>query len=169
VSNRNVKLTIAIGTVAMAVAGLSVLAVAQVGSHRSSPSASALPWLGNAQSNVTIIPSPPGTSQHRLLTPAGNPSFGIKPSPPGARLSPPAVPPMGVTNLHSILRSNPIVIPSTASPIPPGVYRPFPYSCIVVVPGPHPDDRCIINPGAGNDPMPIIKPDLHFIPWCPAK
>ena len=67
------------------------------------------------------------------------------------------------------LRSNHVVMPSVPTAISPGVYRTFPYSCIVVVPGPHPDDRCVVNPGGANDPMPIIKPDLQFIPWGPAK
>jgi hypothetical protein len=44
-----------------------------------------------------------------------------------------------------------------------------PYNCIVVVPGPHPDDRCVINPQGMESAMPIIKPELRFIPWNAAK
>jgi len=168
-SNRDMKRVLAMGVAVTALACLCVLAVAQVGSNGSSPSASALPRLGNVQINVVIIPSPPGTSLHPLLAPASNPAFGIKPFLPGTRLSPPAVPPTGLTNLYWILRSNPIAVPSAPSATPPGVYRTFPYSCIVVVPGPQLDDKCIVNPGGGNDPMPVIKPDLQFIPWSPAK
>jgi hypothetical protein len=168
-SNRDMKRALAMGVAATALACLCVLAVAQVGSNGSSPSASALPWLGNAQSNVVIIPSPPGTTPHPLLAPASNPAFGVKPFPPGTRLSPPSVPPTGVTNLYWILRSNPIVVPSTPPGLPPGVYRTVPYGCIVVVPGPLVDDKCIVNSGGGNSSMPIIKPDLQFIPWTPAK
>lgn len=168
-SNGDMKQIMLVGAVVVVLACLCVLAAAQVGSNGSSPSASALPWLGNAQSNVFIIPSPPCTSPHPLLALASNRAFGIAPLPPGHRSSPPAVSPTGVTNSYWNLRSNHIVMPSAPTAMPPGVYKTFPYSCIVVVPGPHPDDRCIVNPSGGNDPMPIIKPDLQFIPWGPAK
>ncbi len=47
---------------------------------------------------------------------------------------------------------------------PPGVYEAAPFTCIVVVPGAHPDDRCVV--GAPNvDPnMPMAKPELRLIP-----
>ena len=167
--NSDMKRIVAVGAVVAALAWLCVLAAAQVGSHGSSPSASASPWSGNPQSNVIIIPCSPGTSPHPLLLPAGHSAFRIQPLPPGHRSSPLTMPPTGVTNLYWNLRSNNIIMPSAPSTIPPGVYRTFPYSCIVVVPGPHPDDRCIVNPGGGNDPMPIIKPDLQFVPWDPTK
>jgi hypothetical protein len=46
----------------------------------------------------------------------------------------------------------------------PGVYEAWPYTCIVVVPGAHPDDRCVA--GALNvDPrMPKTEPELRLIP-----
>lgn len=47
----------------------------------------------------------------------------------------------------------------------PGVYETWPYTCIVVVPGPHPDDKSMV-PSTG-DGMPVIKPDLRFIPRKP--
>ncbi len=50
----------------------------------------------------------------------------------------------------------------------PGVYEARPYTCIVVVPGPHPDDRCIAGRGGAGgapaDPRMIIKPELRLIP-----
>jgi hypothetical protein len=168
-SNRDMKRIMLVGAVAMAVAGLCLLADGQGVLHRGLAAAPPMPWPGNGQSNVIIIPSPPGTSPIPFLAPSGNPAFRIQPSPPGARLHPPAVPPTGLTNLYWILRSNPIVVPAAPPIIPPGVYKTTPYSCIVVVPGPHPDDKCIVNPGSGNSPMPIIKPDVRFIPWGPAK
>jgi len=168
-SNRDMKQIMLVGAVVVVLTCLCVLAAAQVGSHESSLSASALPWLGNVQSNAIIIPSPPGTSPYPLLAPASNRALRIQSLPPGHRFSPPAVPPTGVTNLYWNLRSNHVVMPSAPPATPPGVYKTLPYSCIVVVPGPHPDDRCIVNPGGANDPMPIIKPDLQFIPWGPAK
>jgi hypothetical protein len=49
------------------------------------------------------------------------------------------------------------------------VYKTLPYTCIVVVPGPHPDDRAIVNPSSRDYRMPIIRPDLQFIPLHPAR
>jgi hypothetical protein len=154
-----------IGVVAMAVAGLCLLADGQGVLHRGLGTAPPMPWSGNGQSNVIIIPSPPGSSQFRFPAPAGNPAFRIQPSPPGARLTPPTVPPTGLTNLYWILRSNPIAVSSAPPTILPGVYKTAPYNCIVVVPGPQLDDKCVVNPGGGNSRMPIIKLDLQFIPW----
>src|ERR1035441_571387 len=81
------------------------------------------------------------------LAPARKPEFKIQTLPLSARLRPPTAPPM----------------------IPAGVYKTVPYSCIVVVPGPQPDDRCVINPGDVASAMPIVRPDLRFIPLDPAK
>jgi hypothetical protein len=50
----------------------------------------------------------------------------------------------------------------------PGVYEARPYSLIVVVPGPHPDDRCLCAPG-GEFRMRTRKPDLELIPRTPGK
>ncbi len=57
--------------------------------------------------------------------------------------------------------------PAPGSPRP-GVYRTAPYTCIVIVPGAHPDDKSIITPSAPVAKMPMIKPELKFIP-IPAK
>ncbi len=47
----------------------------------------------------------------------------------------------------------------------PGLYKTEPFSCLVLVPGPHPDDRALA-PGAAVDPkMPIVKPELRLVPW----
>jgi hypothetical protein len=68
-----------------------------------------------------------------------------------------------------------LVLPAGKSPAPPvlkpGVYETAPYSCIVVVPGLHPDDRALIGSDSGNNysAMPIIRPDLQFIPRSPGK
>ncbi len=48
-------------------------------------------------------------------------------------------------------------------PLKPGVYETKPYSGIVVVPGPHPDDKCIFG-GQGNLKMPTKVPDLQLTP-----
>jgi hypothetical protein len=54
--------------------------------------------------------------------------------------------------------------PAFASPLQPGVYRAEPYSVIVVVPGAHPDDRCIMGGYGARSPMRIIQPELKLIP-----
>ena len=68
-----------------------------------------------------------------------------------------------------------LVPPARNSPVPPapkpGVYETAPFSCIVLVPGPHPDDRAIIGSDRGNNysAMPIVRPDLRFIPRSPGR
>jgi hypothetical protein len=49
----------------------------------------------------------------------------------------------------------------------PGIYKTEPYTCIVIVPGEHPDDRMAIHPPDQGSNMPVLKPDLHFIPVQP--
>ncbi len=64
------------------------------------------------------------------------------------------------------------VIPQRGSPdgLAPGVYESYPYTCIVVVPGGHPDDKMIMGrriPGSTNEVepnMPMVKPYLRLIP-----
>ena len=129
----------------MGLACLCVLAAAQEGRHRGSSPSRSMPWPANAQSNLIILPSPGGNPQVPAWALARKPEFKFRVLPPSVRLQAPAAPPA----------------------IPAGVYKTEPYSCIVVVPGAHPDDRCIINPGGGDYSMPIVKPDLQFIPYRP--
>ena len=49
----------------------------------------------------------------------------------------------------------------------PGVYKTEPYACIVIVPGEHPDDRMAIHPPDQGSNMPMLKPDLNFVPVRP--
>src|SRR5437870_4415976 len=50
------------------------------------------------------------------------------------------------------------------NPTNPGVYQTFPYSCLVVVPEPHPDEKAI-KPAPGVDgKIRVIEPELQFIP-----
>ncbi len=56
--------------------------------------------------------------------------------------------------------------PTAALPAP-GVYRTAPFACIVVVPGNHLDDPMAVRPGANTPSMPVLKPELHFIPLHP--
>ncbi|MGB8371082.1 MAG: hypothetical protein ACLPYZ_17890 [Limisphaerales bacterium] len=47
----------------------------------------------------------------------------------------------------------------------PGVYKTSPYTCLVLIPGPQPDDCSVHGPGVtGVERMPTIKPELKFIP-----
>ncbi len=56
----------------------------------------------------------------------------------------------------------------------PGVYKSAPYSCIVVVPPPHPDDRGILGSagsrtnlqaGPPEFNMPVVRPELRLVPF----
>jgi hypothetical protein len=75
---------------------------------------------------------------------------------------------------HSTNRIVPVISrPASPAQLAPGVYETKPYTCIVVVPGVHPDDK--MSKGgpsvAPSEPwMPAVKPDLHFVPrTSPAK
>jgi len=60
---------------------------------------------------------------------------------------------------------------AVSSPISPGVYKTEPYSLLVRVPGPCPDDRSLIG-GKASPPceqMPIVRPDLRMVPWSPSR
>jgi hypothetical protein len=59
--------------------------------------------------------------------------------------------------------------PSIALPLKPGVYKTEPFSCLVIVPGAQADDQAIIGPSEPVPPMPMIKPDLRFVPWSAAS
>jgi hypothetical protein len=66
--------------------------------------------------------------------------------------------------------------PASSTPPKPGIYETAPFTGIVIVPGPELDDRAIIRlpePSEGmampTAPMPILKPELRFIPWPGAK
>ena len=136
------KRIVSVGAVVAAVGCLCAVAADQGSQRRGGWPSRSMPEPWNVQSNVLIIPSAPGNTPPPALAPAGKPEFKAQPARSSARVHP----------------------PSARFPVPGGVYRTEPYSCIVVVPGPHPDDRCIVNPGGGDYSMPIIEPDLRFIP-----
>jgi hypothetical protein len=60
------------------------------------------------------------------------------------------------------------VLPARPSPSrpKPGVYKSEPYSGIVIVPGPHPDDRALFG-GGGESKIPTVVPDLRLVPLYP--
>ena len=141
------KCTISVGAGVVALALLGALGVAEVVLDTSSSLVPSFPWRGNSLSNapVTLFPgsnAPVSASTPALKTPAQ------------ARLLAPSV------------RRHPPDSPARPAP---GVYRTAPYSCIVVVPGPHLDDRFVTTPREGQSSMPIIRPELRFIPLHPPK
>ncbi len=162
------KRIISVGAAGLALASLCFLAAAQGILPHDLPPASPTPSLGNRPSNIVVIPFAEGNPRFPALAQTGKPESNIRVFPLGA-LQPPRVLPMIPPGAYRPGASNLFLIPSAPRTVPPGVYKTEPYSCIVVVPGAHLDDRCIINPGVGDIPMPIVKPDLRFIPWNAAK
>jgi hypothetical protein len=124
---------------------LGLLAAAQGVLHTGPTQAPSTPWPGNTRTNVFVIPFGSTNWLHQPMAPTQKLKFSIQ------TLPPTALP--GSTSASPTIR--------------PGVYKTFPYSCIVVVPGPHPDDRCIVRPPSVDSSMPIIKPELQFTPWLP--
>jgi hypothetical protein len=59
--------------------------------------------------------------------------------------------------------------PASSYPLHPGIYQTRPYACMVKVPGPLPDDVCVIGGKGGESEMPTYKPGLRFVPQPPAK
>jgi hypothetical protein len=138
-----VKLVAAILVAAVAAVVICGYATSQTTDEQFQP---AIPAYGFAQafgsaaasSSVLQMPAKPG-SPFQIPIPA------VKGSP---RLFVPQLPKGSVSPLDAA----------------PGVYEAWPYTCIVVVPGAHPDDRCVA--GALNvDPrMPKTEPELRLIP-----
>jgi hypothetical protein len=146
-SNREVKAIMAISGVALAVAVLCslghALRVPPVGSW---PPAET-PWTWNPESDVAAIPLARTNVLIPLFASGWQPQFKAPSTPQPTRPRRPATP----------------------GQLPAGVYKTLPYTCIVVVPGPYPDDRAIVSPSSKDYRMPIIRPDVQFIPWGPAK
>jgi hypothetical protein len=137
----------AIGGVALAAAMLCPL-----GTALRLPSAGLWPpadtrWPGKPVSDVAAIPLTRTNLLNPLFASGWEPQFEVPNVPQPARLKPSV----------------------SLGQLPAGVYKTLPYTCIVVVPGPCPDDRFLVKPPGGECPMPIIRPDVQFIPLCPAK
>jgi hypothetical protein len=146
-SNRVVKVIMAICGVALAVAVLCLLATAlRLPSAGSWPPAETL-WPWNPGSNPAAIP----LVRTNLLAPLS--ASGWQPQ-------------FEAQNMQQPTRLQPSV---SLGQLPAGVYKTLPYTCIVVVPGAHPDDRCIVSLPGGECPMPIIRPEVQFIPLHPAN
>jgi hypothetical protein len=137
----------AISGVALAVAVLCSLGHAlRVPPPGSWPPADA-PWAGKLESDVAAIL----LARTNLLTPlfasGWQPQFEVPSVPQPARLQPSL----------------------SLGQLPAGVYKTLPYTCIVVVPGPCPDERFFVKPPGGECPMPMIRPDVQFIPFGQAS
>jgi len=146
-SNKGVKTMVALGGVAIAVVLLCLFGTGLGLPPVDSWPPAETPWPGNPENGPVAIPVARTNVLMPLLASGWQPQFGVPRVPQSARPRRPASP----------------------DQLPAGVYRTAPYSCIVLVPGPHPDDRAIVNPRGGDSAMPIIKPDLQFIPLRPAK
>jgi hypothetical protein len=146
-SNMDVKAILAIGMVVIA---LGVLGF-QSSTRRLPPGGAwrtaTTPWPGSPESNAVVIPLSGTNSLIPLPGPAWQPLLIGQSTP---QLTPPQP-------------------PASSDQLPTRVYRTLPYTCIVVVPGPCADDRAIVSPSSGDYRMPIIRPDLQFILWGPAK
>jgi len=56
-----------------------------------------------------------------------------------------------------------VSLPTVGSPAP-GLWKTEPFACIVLVPGPHPDESMVVHLGKAETKMPIIKPPVKFVP-----
>lgn len=167
-SNRNVKPIVSGGAAVAALLLLYNPAAGQQVVQGGLSSAAVARQMNQARSNVVGVPSIPGTWTNWVRGPAGWPDFKVRPLRQPAPLYAPFTPHIAPPAVQGLVLSNRVGGPNHPAPVPPGVCETAPYSCIVVVPGPHPDDCCILNPGGGS-PMPIIRPDLQFIPRGQAK
>ena len=125
----------AIGVVVLALAVLCLLGTAPRLPPADSRPGSETPWPVNPESDVAAIPFARTNLLTALFASGWQPQFEAQNMPQPARL-PPSVSP---------------------GQLPAGVYKTLPYTCIVVVPGPCPNDRAIISPSdSGGYRMPII-------------
>ena len=105
------------------------------------------PWPEKPESDVAAIPLARTNLLIPLLVSGWQPQFEVPSVPQLARLQPSV----------------------SLGQLPAGVYKTLPYTCIVVVPGPCPDERFFVKPPGGECPMPIIRPDVQFIPFGQAR
>jgi hypothetical protein len=47
----------------------------------------------------------------------------------------------------------------------PGVYTTTPYTCVIIVPDARIDEQFVVRPTAPPSSMPVLKPELHFVPF----
>jgi hypothetical protein len=59
--------------------------------------------------------------------------------------------------------------PIDADALKPGMYKTTPFACIVIVPESHLDGGFVVRIPGCDPNMPVLKPDLHFIPISPRQ
>jgi hypothetical protein len=78
-----------------------------------------------------------------------------------------------VAQTVSLAKPSPPLVQSLGAgwdqPLKPGLYKTEPFSCLVLVPSAQADGRAIVKPKEPSPPMPVVKPDLRFIPWVAKK
>ncbi len=168
-SNRGVKHIVSVGAVLAALAWVCIPAAGQEVGRGESPPAMITRGTGNVRSNIVVIPLTTSNMTGWAWAPATRPELKVRPlwqaAPSGSPGAPLVIPP----GVQGLVLSNRVLVPTAPAMVPPGVYETGPYSCIVVVPGPHADDCSIINPGGGGYSMPIGRPDLRFVPRAREK
>ena len=129
--------------------------------------ATAQVWAGDAAQTNSALTSPPRitwTNHFNITT-----NFGLSPFPydfgqPGNGL------PFAITNGLPESRLVPLrrdgSLPSS-DVLTPGVYKSEPYSLIVKVPRPSGDDAFVVGRNQSGFRMPVVLPDLRFIPIKP--
>jgi hypothetical protein len=135
-----------------------------------------LKWVLVIAGGVLLVPRP--TAEQNVTN--SGPRLAVTNRAPAAVKPPSLNPQTGgriilSTNANGTIRAYTIPAPATGNlpltnqaTLAPGIYKTEPYACIVIVPGPHPDDRSLIQPpSTPSDPMPVIKPDLRFVPVRP--
>ena len=87
------------------------------------------------------------------------------------RLSPFPLPGQGLPFMETNLNPSIIPVPMVRNPessppvlLKPGLYKTAPYSMIVIVPGDCGDEQFAASVGDANSRMPIVRPELKFIP-----
>src|SRR2546425_7211636 len=124
--------------------------MAQTLSTAPSPPPRSAPLLVAVRTNAVSMPLPaPGVVQSS--------KFKVQ----GSRFAVPNFLPSSVFH--------PQLWPSSPPRPQPGIYETAPYTSIVVVPGPHPDDRMIVGLGGGQSSMPVAQPELRLIPRSSAQ
>ena len=158
------KSFLSVGAVVAALAPICVLTADYESGRGEVSPAPVLRRAGNVCSNVPVIPLTLTNWTNWAWAPGGCPEFKVQPLRTPIRPCPP-IAPLGIPpGLQGLVFTNQAFLPGALAMVPPGVYETAPYSCIVVVPGPHPDDECVRRPRGGHYSMPIVKPDLRFIP-----
>jgi hypothetical protein len=134
---------VAIGGLAIALAVLCSLGHALRLPSAESWSPAETPWSGKPESEVAAPPLARTNLLIPLFASGWQPQLEVPSIPQSARPRRPASP----------------------RQLPAGVYKTLPYTCIIVVPGPCPDDRAIVDLSSGIYRIPIIWPDVQFIPF----